>query len=92
MTDLTSQVALATVLAYDFSGSRVAADIGEFYSIASRWLKAPHCLRARALATGARASVGIFANPCRKARTSTFLKTCCTTGGMITYGPKTGSY
>ena len=28
MTDLTSQVALATVLAYDFSGSRVAADIG----------------------------------------------------------------
>ena len=28
MTDLTSQVALATVLAYDFSGSRVVADIG----------------------------------------------------------------
>jgi hypothetical protein len=28
MTDLTSQMALATVLAYDFSGSRVVADIG----------------------------------------------------------------
>jgi hypothetical protein len=28
MTDLTSQVALATLLAYDFSGSRVVADIG----------------------------------------------------------------
>ena len=28
MTDLTSQVALAVVLAYDFSGSRVVADIG----------------------------------------------------------------
>ncbi len=28
MTDLTSQVALATVLVYDFSGSRVVADIG----------------------------------------------------------------
>jgi hypothetical protein len=28
MTDLTSQVALATVLAYDFSGNRVIADIG----------------------------------------------------------------
>ena len=28
MTDLTSQVGLATVLAYDFSGSRVVADIG----------------------------------------------------------------
>jgi hypothetical protein len=28
MTDLTSQVALATLIAYDFSGSRVVADIG----------------------------------------------------------------
>jgi hypothetical protein len=28
MTDLTSQMALATILAYDFSGSRVVADIG----------------------------------------------------------------
>jgi hypothetical protein len=28
MTDLTTQMALATVLAYDFSGSRVVADIG----------------------------------------------------------------
>jgi hypothetical protein len=33
MTDLTSQVALATVLAYDFSGSRVVADIGGSHGV-----------------------------------------------------------
>jgi hypothetical protein len=33
MTDLTSQIALATVLAYDFSGSRVVADIGAGHGV-----------------------------------------------------------